>query len=152
MDDDVDVYRPCPAYSPTDTGCVQYLVIPTNTTDEEDGCDKMKTVYDYVKWILTDSVAADIAKDQVQNATSLNCGFARVLSWRVALQGVCNDATDHRRPSADDPGRHEVQGIFILRSVHNPYLTPRCGAPGRGRRRASDQGPSDVFGCDRRGR
>lgn len=42
-----------------------YLVIPTNTTDEEDGCDKMKTVYDYVKWILTDSVAADIAKDQV---------------------------------------------------------------------------------------
>lgn len=40
-----------------------YMIVPTNTTDWEEGCDKMKTLYEYVRWILEDNTAADIAKE-----------------------------------------------------------------------------------------
>jgi hypothetical protein len=33
-----------------------------NSTDEEHGCDNMRTVYDYTKWILTSAEAAATAK------------------------------------------------------------------------------------------
>lgn len=40
-----------------------YLIVPTNTTDWEEGCDKMRTLYDYVLWILENDTAANIAKE-----------------------------------------------------------------------------------------
>ena len=40
----------------------QYFIIALNNTDEQHGCDNMRTVYDYTKWILTSSEAAATAR------------------------------------------------------------------------------------------
>eukprot|EP00961_Rhodomonas_salina_P060153 807691-Rhodomonas_salina.3 len=42
---------------------MQYILVPLNATEAEDGCDEMKALYDYVRWLLTDELASSIAKE-----------------------------------------------------------------------------------------
>ncbi len=99
--------------------------MPTNTTDEEEGCDKMKTLYDYVSWILSDQAASDIAME-------LSMATMPVI---IALQAQA--LLDEMRCY----DRSHPQPTFVAR----PEAVRLTGG-GQSARVAPSEGPSDTVG------
>ena len=86
-----------------------YLVVPTIIEDVE--CKKMKIVYDYIKWVLTDPGASDIALSE--GFATMPKKVAELASAQVLDQMKCvnNDMTYRYVKDEPTPTEHlTVQG------------------------------------------